>query len=207
MHTSPLMATTFTTLRVLTLGLTLASGVKSATAGATNLVNAGHHPALASLRSLQVEPYMGRWYQVALYPNRFQKQCISDTSATYQLRGDGTLDVLNQCLDSAGQWDQATGVARPVGEVKNGWISPAQLQVSFLPGWLRWLPVGWGDYWVIKLAEDHRYAVISEPGREFLWVLSRTPRLSATDEIQIRAFLVAEGFDLARLQTHRHSAP
>jgi apolipoprotein D and lipocalin family protein len=87
-------------------------------------------------------------------------------------------------------------------------LTPAQLEVSFLPSWLRWLPVGWGRYWVIQLAEDGRYAVISEPTREYLWILSRTPRLEAADEATIRARLREQGFaDLTRLEMHRHAAP
>jgi apolipoprotein D and lipocalin family protein len=164
-------------------------------------------PALAALPSLDVDSYMGQWYQVALYPNRFQRQCVSDTTATYSLRGDGLVQVVNRCRNAAGEIEDVTGVARPVGTLQNGRLQPAQLQVSFLPTWLRWLPIGWGRYWVIKLADDQRYAVVSEPGREYLWVLARRPRLEAADEREIQAFLRAQGFDLTRLQLHRHASP
>ena len=76
--------------------------------------------------------------------------------------------------------------------------------MSFLPSWLRWLPI-WGSYWVIQLADDGRYAVVSEPTREYLWVLSRTPTLAPADESAIRSRLAQQGFDLARWQTHPHS--
>jgi len=162
---------------------------------------------LQAIPSLDVPPYMGTWYQVALYPNRFQKQCISDTTATYRQLDNGQVEVINRCRNAAGEFEDVTGVARPVGRLREGRLEPAQLQVSFLPAWLRWLPVGWGRYWVIKLADDQRYAIVSEPGREYLWILARSPRLDPRDEREIQAFLRAQGFDLARVQTHRHASP
>lgn len=164
-------------------------------------------PPLAALASLEVKPYMGQWYQVALYPNRFQRQCVSDTTATYSLLDDGRVQVINRCRNAGGEMEDVTGVARPVGTLQDGRLQPAQLEVSFLPTWLNWLPVGWGRYWVIKLADDQRYAIVSEPGREYLWVLARRPRLDASDEREVFAFLRAQGFDLTRLQPHRHAMP
>ena len=82
---------------------------------------------------------------------------------------------------------------------------PARLEVSFLPAWLRWTGIGWGAYWVIDLASDGRYAIVSEASREYLWVLARQPALTPADELAIRAKLRALGFDLALVQPHRHS--
>jgi apolipoprotein D and lipocalin family protein len=160
------------------------------------------------LPSLDVSRYLGTWYQVALYPNRFQAQCVSDTTATYRLRSDNAIAVLNRCLDTAGQPDEAAGLARPIGTLVDGTLRPAQLEVSFLPAWLRWAQAignwGWGAYWVIQLAPDYRYAVVSEGTRQFLWVLSRTPALAAGDETTIRSRLAEQGFDLTALQMHPH---
>jgi apolipoprotein D and lipocalin family protein len=168
-------------------------------------------PALQSLPSLAVQPYMGTWYQVALFPNRFQKQCASDTSATYRLLSDGRVSVLNRCRQADGRFDDVQGIARPIGRLSGEGaatqLSPAQLEVSFLPAALRWLPVGWGRYWLIQLAEDGRYAVVSEPSREYLWVLSRTPALAPADEAAIRSRLQQQGFSeqrLLRWQAHPH---
>jgi apolipoprotein D and lipocalin family protein len=161
---------------------------------------------LESLPVLQVPPYMGTWYQVALFPNVFQRQCVSDTTATYRQLPDGTVEVLNRCRTADGRMDDATGNARPTGTLSGTSLAPAQLKVSFLPAWLRWLPVGWGAYWVIQLADDGRYAVISEPSRQYLWILSRQPRLASADEAAIRARLAQQGFsDLSKLQMHRHA--
>ena len=161
---------------------------------------------LQSLPSLEVPPYMGVWYQVALFPNVFQRQCVSDTTATYRQLSDGTVEVKNRCRQADGRMDEALGQARPTGTLNGTTLAPARLEVSFLPAWLRWLPVGWGRYWVIQLADDGRYAVISEPKREYLWILSRQPRLSAADEAAIRTRLAQQGFsDLSKLQMHRHT--
>jgi apolipoprotein D and lipocalin family protein len=161
---------------------------------------------LQSLPALEVPPYMGTWYQVALYPNVFQRQCVTDTMATYRQLPDGTVEVKNRCRIADGRMDEALGQARPTGTLTGTTLAPARLEVSFLPAWLRWLPVGWGRYWVIQLAEDGRYAVISEPTREYLWILSRQPRLSPADEAAIRSRLAQQGFaDLSKLQMHRHT--
>lgn len=162
-------------------------------------------PPLQALPRLDVASYMGRWYQVAYYPNFFQRQCVSDTSATYRDRGDGTLEVLNRCRTASGAFDQVLGTARPVGGVSalsGGSLQPARLEVSFLPAWLRWTGVGWGAYWVIDRPDHGRYALVSEARREYLWVLSRTPTLSAEDRQAVRQRLLELGFDLERLQDH-----
>jgi apolipoprotein D and lipocalin family protein len=112
---------------------------------------------------------------------------------------DNRLQVLNRCRQVSGEVDQALGVARVT--------SPSTLKVRFAPAWLSWLPFVWGDYWVIQLADDYRYAVVSEPQREYLWVLSRSPQLAAEDEQRIRAQLLTQGFDLERLKSHPQTQP
>ena len=157
-----------------------------------------------ALPSLNVPAYMGTWYQVAWFPNRFQKQCVSDTTASYRLLPGGQVEVINRCRRDDGSIDSVVGVARAAGSVLRGsQLEPAQLEVSFLPAWLRWLPI-WGTYWVLELAPDGRYAVVSEPGREYLWVLARKPELASADETAIRSRLVQGGFDLSRWQSHPH---
>ncbi len=162
---------------------------------------------VTALPSLDVPAYMGTWYQVAWFPNRFQKQCVADTSATYRQLPGGQVEVVNRCRRADGQMEAVTGLARPAGSVLRGQkLEPAQLEVSFLPALLRWLPI-WGNYWVLKLADDGRYAVVGESKREYLWVLSRTPQLLPADETEIRSRLVQLGFDLTRWQAHTHTLP
>jgi len=173
---------------------------------ATALSAAAQPAPVAALPSLDVPAYMGTWYQVAWYPNRFQKQCVSDTTATYRRIPEG-VEVVNRCRNAEGRIESITGLARPAGsETRGNALQPAQLEVSFLPSWLRWLPI-WGSYWVIQLADDGRYAVVSEPQREYLWVLSRRPTLAPADESAIRSWLTQQGYDLARWQTHTHTTP
>ena len=162
---------------------------------------------LVALASLDVPAYMGTWYQVAWFPNRFQKQCVSDTVATYRQLEGGRVEVINRCRRADGSVDEVTGMARPnASQLRDARLEPARLEVSFLPAALRWLPI-WGSYWVIQLADDGRYAVVSEPKREFLWVLSRTPALLPADESAIRSRLVQQGFELGRWQAHPHAPP
>jgi apolipoprotein D and lipocalin family protein len=171
-------------------------------------VGAADPPAAAPLQPLarlDIPSYMGTWYQVAWFPNRFQKQCVSDTQAIYRQREDGRIDVLNRCRLADGRLDEADGLARPAGAtIQHNQLSPATLEVSFLPALLRWIPA-WGSYWVVARAEDGRYAVVSEPQRQYLWVLARAPRLTAEDEATIRSELTRQGFDLARWQPHPHT--
>lgn len=162
---------------------------------------------LRPLPSLDVAPYMGTWYQVAWIPNRFQSQCVSDTTAIYRDLGDGTVEVLNRCKRADGSFDRVLGIARPpagMARIDAGRLMPARLEVSFLPAWLRWTGVGWGAYWVVDLAPEGRYAIVSEPSRQYLWVLARQPVLTAEDDAAIKLKLKALDFDLARVQGHPH---
>ena len=179
----------------------------AAAIGAATAMPAVAQPApLTALPALDIPAYMGTWYQVAWFPNRFQQQCVSDTVASYRRIPEG-VEVVNRCRKAAGEVESIVGLARPAGATISGdTLQPAQLEVSFLPRWLRWLPI-WGSYWVIQLADDGRYAVVGEPGREYLWVLSRTPGLAPADESAIRSRLVQQGFDLARWQAHTHTTP
>ena len=179
----------------LILGFALAGGV-----------HAAEPPRVTALPSLDVAAYMGTWYQVAWFPNRFQAQCVADTRATYRPLPNGQIEVLNRCRLADGTVDDIVGIARPAGSViEGGQLKPAQLEVSFLPAAVRWLPVGWGRYWVLRLADDGRYAVVSEPTKQYLWVLSRAPKLAAADESAIRSQLEQLGFDLTRWQAHPQS--
>jgi apolipoprotein D and lipocalin family protein len=142
------------------------------------LLSAAPLPADAQQRLLPVpkvdlQRYAGTWYEIARLPNRFQSDCVGDVTATYAPRDGGELSVVNRCRtgDGGAGWDVAEGTARPVDD------TGAKLKVSFLPEWLRWLPIGWGDYWILELDEEYRHVLVGEPGRRYLWVLSRTPQL------------------------------
>ena len=149
---------------------------------------------LEPIASLDLPRYMGRWYELARYPNRFQQQCIGAATAEYTLLPKGTVRVVNQCPKPGGKVDQAIGEARRVGP--DG--SPT-LQVRFAPAWLSFLPQVWGNYWVVELDAAYQVAVVSEPKREFLWVLSREPNVPAAQWAALEVRLQALGFEPARL--------
>jgi apolipoprotein D and lipocalin family protein len=161
---------------------------------------------LVPVPSIDLARYQGVWHQVALYPNRFQKMCASNTRATYALEEGGTVRVINQCRNTEGREVQASGQARPASHVAVGQaqIAPPVLQVRFAPAWLSWLPMVWGDYWVIQLGDDYRYAVVGEPKREFLWVLARETQLAASDWSTIESRLKEQGYDPAKLVREKH---
>ena len=118
---------------------------------------------------------------------------MGDVRASYARRADGRIDVVNRCRTGDGQ-TEARGVARLVDEQTH-----AKLKVRFAPAWLSWLPPVWGDYWIIGLAADHSWAVVGDPGREYLWILARTPRLDAESMAAARAVAQDNGFDVGRL--------
>lgn len=155
---------------------------------------------LTTIPSLDAGRYMGTWYEIAKFPNRFQRKCASDTTATYSLRDDGLVRVLNRCVTTSGGQDLADGVARQVG----GPSSP-RLKVRFAPSFLSFLPFVWGDYWIIDLDEDYQLSAVSEPGRRYLWILSRAPRVDPEAYDTLLARLTAKGFDVSRLETTLHT--
>ncbi|MBC7701129.1 lipocalin family protein [Aquabacterium sp.] len=187
------------------LALTLAIAL-----GANAAIAADPAP-LQAVESVNLTSYLGRWYQIAHYPNKFQAQCVSDTTADYRFLPQGRIEVTNRCKTATGATEEAVGEARlaqprflgiAVGKV----LSTAKLQVRFAPALLGWVPGVWAPYWVVQLAPDYRYAVVSEPSREYLWILSRTPTLAPQDRAAINSLLQQQGFELARLQEDPHSA-
>jgi len=137
--------------------------------------------------SVDLERYAGKWYEIARYPNSFERNCVGVT-ADYTIRNDGRIDVLNTCYEGNldGRARTIAGTARSVDE------SNAKLKVTFF----------WpfeGDYWIMDLAEDYTYAVVGDPGRTFLWILSRTPELDADTLDGILEWLPSQGFDPERL--------
>ena len=154
---------------------------------------------LDTIPSLDAKRYMGTWYEIAKFPNFFQRKCASDTSATYSLLDDGRVRVLNRCRRADGGESAVEGVARQIG----GAASP-KLEVRFAPAILSPIPMVWGDYWVIDLDEDYQLAAVSEPRRKYLWILSRTRQVDAGAYQALLGRLAAKGFDLSRLERTPH---
>ena len=172
----------------------LAPASSSASSSAPVAAPASALAPLQPIANLDLPGYMGRWYELARYPNRFQKQCAGAATADYTLLPAGTVKVVNRCPLSDGTVDEAVGEARRVGPEGS-----ATLQVRFAPAWLSFLPQVWGDYWVLELDAAYRLAVVGEPRREFLWILSREPSLPAPQWAALNARLQALGFEPERL--------
>ena len=152
-------------------------------------------PAVTTIASLDVPRYMGTWYEIAKFPNRFQAKCVANTRARYLAQTDGSVQVLNSCTTADGSTIDALGKAIQVGAM----TSP-KLQVRFAPAWLSWLPMVWGDYWVIDLDADYQLAAVSDAKREYLWVLSRTPQANAKAYDALLDRLKAQHFDVKNLE-------
>jgi apolipoprotein D and lipocalin family protein len=132
--------------------------------------------------------YIGLWYEIAKIPNSFQKQCAAGTTAEYSLLEDGRISVINRCYKSDGSLEEAEGVARVRDSQSN-----AKLQVSFVRilGRNRF----WGDYWILGLDENYRWAIVGHPKRRYGWILSRTPELIPEVRQQIDSLLESQGYD------------
>jgi len=144
-------------------------------------------PPLSTVPRVELDRYAGSWHEVALYPNRFQQACAADTTATYTPLGDGRIGVRNSCRRADGSEMAVDGVAEVVDAATN-----AKLKVSFFR------PI-WGKYWIIDLADDYSYAVVGHPGRDYLWILSRTRALPETTYQGILGRLQAVSYDTTRL--------
>jgi apolipoprotein D and lipocalin family protein len=147
---------------------------------------------------VDLERYAGDWFEIARLPNRFQRQCVGDVRASYARRADGRLDVVNRCRTNDGLVE-ARGIARVVDEQ-----TFARLKVRFAPAWLQFLPIVWGDYWIIGLAEDYSWAVVGSPDRQYLWILARAARLDDERFTAAREVARANGFDVERLIEAAH---
>lgn len=124
---------------------------------------------------VDLQRYAGMWHEQARLPNRFQKKCTGPVSAHYTPVADGRIEVRNRCIVADGSFDESVGLARPV-EVA-GQPGAGRLEVRFAPAWLSWLPLVWGDYWILRLDRDYQVALVGTPDRKYLWVLSRDPVL------------------------------
>lgn len=149
---------------------------------------------LPTVDGVDLARYGGAWHEIALLPNRFQKQCVADTQASYRLEGE-RVEVINRCRTADGSVDTARGQAKVVPGSGN-----AKLRVSFF-----W-PF-YGDYWVLALDPDYRQVLIGEPSRKYAWVLSRTPQMdeAALDALLARAAEL--GFDRAAFRRTPQTRP
>lgn len=137
---------------------------------------------LATVDRVDVDRYLGTWYEIALLPNRFQSMCVSDTQATYS-REDDVIRVVNRCRKDDGETTEVKGIAKVVPDSGN-----AKLRVSFFRPF-------YGDYWILALDPDYRWVLVGEQRRKYGWVLSRDPKMGEAELAAILDKAQALGFD------------
>ena len=143
---------------------------------------------LETVEWVDIQRYLGLWYEIARLPNRFERDCEGVT-AEYSLRDDGRITVRNSCREGSldGEVKVANGRARIVDSDTN-----AKLEVSFFGPF-------WGDYWIIGLADDYSLALVGEPSGRYLWILARTPTIDDSVRDAALSALTDAGYDVSAL--------
>ena len=143
---------------------------------------------LQSVSQVDVNKYCGKWYEIASFPQRFQKNCHC-TTAEYTLTDKGYLSVENRCKKGSIHGKEVS--IRGKAFIEQG-SNNAKLWVQFF----------WpfkGKYWIIDLADDYSYAVVSHPNRKYLWILSRTPKMDSHTYAEIIERLKRKGLQTEKL--------
>ena len=137
---------------------------------------------------VQLDKYIGKWYEITSFPQQFQKNC-SCTEANYSVKKNGKIKVYNLCFNTQKQkWEDATGTASVVSNTNN-----AQLKIQFF----------WpfkGDYYIIALEKDYSHVMVGGPNREYLWILSRTKTGNPEIIERYKKRATELGFDILRFK-------
>ncbi len=122
---------------------------------------------------VDLQRYQGTWYELARLPMFFQRNC-AQSEAHYRLQEDQSIQVINRCLTLDGDWEQVEGraVAQQPGRTDKLWVRFDNWFANLFPNVAR------GDYWVLAVDDDYRTALVGNPNREYLWLLSPTPQVS-----------------------------
>ena len=146
-------------------------------------------PELQVVPYVDKERYLGKWYEIARYPHWFEEGCFNST-AFYEKLKDGQIKVTNQCRINGphGEIKEAVGTAKIVDRKSN-----SKLKVQFI-----W-PF-WGDYWIIDLDKEYQHAIVSEPNRQYLWILSRSAEIDNRLLKILKEKIRQKGFDLSYLE-------
>jgi apolipoprotein D and lipocalin family protein len=150
-----------------------------------------------TVAQVDLDKYAGKWFEIARYPNWFEKNCTNVT-AEYAERDDGKISVTNTCFkgSKSGKREVANGRARVVEGSGN-----AKLKVKFAPAWV---PFAEGDYWVMHLEPDYSAALVGAPSGKYLWILARDPVIAPATLTKIKARAEALGFDASALEMTQH---
>lgn len=159
------------------------------------VMNVSYSMDVVPISNFDISRYLGRWYEIARLPNRFEKKCINPITATYSINPDNNLQIVvtNMCYVQNADPEVVNGMASFIESATIG-----KLTVTFLPKWLRWLPIGYGDYWI--LATDYKdVAVVGSPDHKYLWILARTNYLTQDQLDQAVELAKTQGFDISTL--------
>lgn len=141
--------------------------------------------------SVDLKKYSGTWYEIGRLPMYFQRKCAGDVTANYTEKTDGSgIVVTNKCMGEDGSEITAEGLAKPADD------TGSKLKVTFLPSWIRWLPVGRADYWVLARDPDYKTALVGTPDKDYLWLLARSPNISQETYAKYRQIAQQQGYDL-----------
>jgi apolipoprotein D and lipocalin family protein len=152
-------------------------------------------PPVETVPSVDLERYLGKWYEIATIPQSFQKQCTGNVTAEYAMVEDGKISVINSCDTANGKRSIATGRAKVVDTNTN-----SKLKVTFV-NIFGWQFLFGGDYWIIGLGQNYSYAVVGAPGRDYAWILSRFPDMHMDQLVEASQVLTKQGFDTCSLIT------
>jgi apolipoprotein D and lipocalin family protein len=143
---------------------------------------------------VDLKRYQGTWYELARMPMFFQRNC-AQSEAQYKLKDDGNVAVTNRCRTIDGKWEEATGTASPQvpGKTDKLWVVFDNWFSRLLPG------VAKGDYWVLYLGDDYKTALVGNPSRKYLWLLSRTAHVSERTKEDLLAKAQQQGYDTTML--------
>lgn len=140
---------------------------------------------LPTVQYVDLDKYLGKWYEIAAFPQSFQRGC-SHTFAEYSKNDDGSIKVKNTCIKE-GKIKSVDGKATVTDSKTN-----AKLSVQFF----------WpfkGKYWIIGLAHDYSYAVVGHPNRKYLWILGRKPKMDSQTYNHLVTLAANKGFDVRKL--------
>ncbi|WP_312932378.1 lipocalin family protein [Pseudomonas sp.] len=143
---------------------------------------------------VDLERYQGTWYELARLPMFFQRKCVQ-SEAHYGLRQDGRIDVLNRCRDKDGDVSQVNGIAEPqvAGRTDKLWVRFDNWFSRLAPDLTK------GHYWVLYHDADYNVALVGDPQRKYLWLLSRTPEVSQATTDQLLKVAHERGYDTSAL--------
>lgn len=157
-------------------------------------------PRPTTVATVDLQRYLGTWYEIARLPMRHEPEDYTDITATYALSPEGTVEVRNRARDGKGQAQESVGEATVVEGSGN-----AKLEVSFMPDGLKWIPFTRGDYWILRLDPEYRTALVGSPDRKYLWLLAREPAPAAQVQQEFLDTAREQGFDLADLILTPHT--